>query len=240
MDFTTLFMGLCLALFGATAVVWLLDMVGVLTIRTPGQRKMLNASLGVTLIGGMASYAVGTFFTPPGPDTAIAAGPATAPATASASSPAVPTGTPTATPPAPRPAPPETPADPALTEPVRAFLAENNLVRPNIAPDWTTLYPACAEKARTAQLPAAEARQCFRALDRFNNAVLIPYQDAYDVYLPRVAELSYSQPAGEVLDFLRAEAGGFSTGSHAMAALYRTISNAYADDAMTLRKMAYR
>jgi hypothetical protein len=237
-DFTTLFMGLCLALFGATAVVWLLDMVGVLTIRTPAQRKMLNASLGVTLIGGMASFAVGTFFTPPGADTATAAGPATAPATTS--SPPVPTVTATATPPAPQPAQPETPADPALSEPVRAFLAENNLVRPTIAPDWKTLYPACAEKARTAQLPAAEARQCFRALDRFNNAVLIPYQDAYADYVPDVAELSYRQPAGEVLEFLRSEAGGFSTGSHAMAALYRTISNAYAEDAVTLRKMGYR
>lgn len=102
MEFATVFMWLCLALFGATAVVWLLDMVGVLTIRTPAQRKMLNASLGTTLIGGMASFAVGSFFTLPGegkaepaarPDTALAATPVAAdgsPSPAPSASPATP------------------------------------------------------------------------------------------------------------------------------------------------------
>lgn len=107
MEFATVFMWLCLALFGATAVIWLLDMVGVLTIRTPAQRKMLNASLGTTLIGGMASFAVSSFFTPPSESEAK---PAMPPDTMH-------TPTPVAADGAPSPVPSSSPATPSPLQP---------------------------------------------------------------------------------------------------------------------------
>jgi hypothetical protein len=103
--------------------------------------------------------------------------------------------------------------------------------------------PSCAvaaRAARSAPLPGPDARRCFRELDAFNTAVLTPYQDAYDRYLPAVVDLSLSQPEGEVLTFLQADARGFTQGTTTEAALYRTISNDFLDDKVRLRKQAYR
>ncbi|WP_287278875.1 hypothetical protein [Ralstonia sp.] len=105
MEFATVFMWICLALFGATAVIWLLDMVRVVTIRTPAQRTMLNASLGTTLIGGMASFAVSTFFA--GDGKAVAP-----PSTPSASATPVSTAAPLAAADTPAPVPPSAPPAP--------------------------------------------------------------------------------------------------------------------------------
>lgn len=237
--FLSVFMWVCLALFAAAAVIWLLDMVGQVTIRSPAQRTMLNAALGTTLLGGMASFAVGAFFTPPAPATPGSPEPSTTATAAAAPQPPtaaeLPEPDPELLPPTPQP----TPSDPALSEAVRSFLEANRLDRPAIAPNWAASYPRCAEQSRAAPLPKTEARACFRALDQFNSAVLRPYQDAYDAYVPQVAELSYSQPAGEVLDFLRAEAGGFTNGTHDIAVLYREISAQLDGDYTRLRGQAY-
>jgi hypothetical protein len=109
MEFAAAFMWLCLALFGAAGVIWLLDMARVLTIRSPAQRKMLNASLGTTLIGGMASFAVSTFFTNPDQGAAAPASPPTlaAPVAAAEMSAPEPTSAPT----------PATPSAPATPQP---------------------------------------------------------------------------------------------------------------------------
>jgi hypothetical protein len=249
LEFLDLFKWICLALFTMVAVIWLLDMIGLVKIRTPAQRKILNTALGTTLIGGMASFAVSAFFTQPitpGPGPGPGPGPTqtSAPSlpAASTSSSASPSAGEEIIPPAPEPPVPAEPgsADPALSQPVRAFLSANNLARPTIDRQWDQRYPPCARQARSAPLPAPDARRCFRELDQFNTAVLRPYQDAYDGYVPRVAELSFSQPAGEVLDFLRAEAGGFTNGTHEIAALYRTISTELYADYALLRKQAYR
>ena len=237
--FLSVFMWVCLALFVAAAVIWLLDMVGWVTIRSSGQRTMLNLALGTTLLGGMASFAVGAFFTPPAPATPAKPEPS-ATSTAAPAAPTQPSrDSPEPVPVTPTPLPEPPAPDPGLSETVRNFLAANRLERPAIDPQWSASYPRCAEQSRTAQLPKAEARACFRALDQFNSAVLRPYQDAYDAYVPQVAELSYSQPAGEVLDFLRAEAGGFTNGTHDIAVLYRTISTQLDGDYTRLRGQAY-
>jgi hypothetical protein len=84
MEFLDGFKWICLALFTAAAVIWLLDMIGKVTIRSGAQRAMLNASLGTTLLGGMASFAVETFFSPAQADAvAPVAAPIAAAATAS-------------------------------------------------------------------------------------------------------------------------------------------------------------
>lgn len=243
--FLSVFMWVCLALFAAAAVIWLLDMVGQVTIRSSAQRTLLNAALGTTLLGGMASFAVGAFFTPPAPANPTSSDPSPGatktPAPLLSSSPAGPSQADPGSPRPPSEAPPQrspTP-DPSLSETVRSFLEANRLDRPAIDPQWSASYPQCAEQSRAAPLPKIEARACFRALDQFNSAVLRPYQDAYDAYVPRVAELSYSQPAGEVLDFLRAEAGGFTNGTHEIAVLYRSISAQLDGDFARLRGQAY-
>jgi len=238
-EFLTAFKWICLALFAASAVIWLLDMVGVLTIRTPAQRKIFNAALGTTLIGGMAGFAVTAFFTPPEPDPKPQPNPTPSVQPAGPASPSPsPTSSPSSRPLVPP--PPQVSADPAPSEPVRVFLSANNLARPMIDPQWDAGYPRCARQARTNALPAPDARRCFRELDEFNAAVLRPYQDTYEAYVPRVAELSFSQPSGEILDFLRAEASGFTNGTHQTATLYRTISTELYDDYARLRQLAYR
>lgn len=247
MAFLTVFMWLCLALFAAAGVIWLLDMVGVLTIRTSTQRTMLNASLGTTLLGGMASFAVATFFTAPEQEPEQ---PGQAPGAQSPSptpSPA-PTGAPTgAAPPsaAPSPSPSDEPAapvaaDPALSQPVRDYLSANNLTRPMIDPQWAAQYPPCAKQSRTVALLPSKARGCFAELNRFNTSVLLPYADAYERYVAAVTEESFRQPAGELLDFLRTEADGFTNGTNQVAALYRDISVEWDEDYRRLRRQGFK
>jgi hypothetical protein len=191
MDFTTLFMGLCLALFGAAAVIWLLDMARVLTIRSPAQRKMLNASLGTTLIGGMASFAVGSFFTPPDKDKAE-------PATPSDAALAV---TPLAADGAPSPAPSSSPVTPPPPQPTGCKPAAH----PADFAEWASAalgtpptfrcaigapYPPCLaelrEKPREAITQEA-ARTCGDELRAFRRTHITPayaakknYQDNLD------------------------------------------------------------
>jgi hypothetical protein len=241
MNYMTVLTWAAVAIFVAAAAIWLLDMIGKVTIRTPAQRTMLNASLGVTLIGGIATLVANGMG---GAGKSAQAQPAAALASAAATAPTAgttPANEPPPQPPAdPDPAPSSTPTDPPQSETVIAFLAANNLTRPMIAPDWDSRYPPCARQARAATLPGAEARRCYRALDTFNTAVLIPYQDAYERYVPAVTDLSLSQPEGEVLIFLQADSRGFTQGTLAEATLYRRISNEFFDDKLRLRKQAYR
>lgn len=246
MEFVELFRWVCLALFFGAGVIWLLDVAGPLTIRDASQRKILNAALGTTLVGGMASFAATEFF-------------ASAPDEPARRDPPIAIASGTATPPPSRPPPgasgtslPDEPVEPVpdpgvqpqATEPglpaeVSAFLAAKGLRRPVIESGWEASYPGCAREARSAPLDRLAARACFRALDGFNRAVLTPYQDAYDAYVPQVAQLSYAQPAGAVLDFLRKEAAEFTQGTNAAAALYRTISSELDADFARLRRQAY-
>ena len=158
MAFLTVFMWLCLALFAAAAVIWLLDMVGVLTIRTDAQRTMLNASLGTTLLGGMASFAVGAFFTPPG-DAAVPPEPAVTPSAPPPATPTMPLDGPAApdnpaTPPAP------VPPQPAVCKPAAhpAILAEWAAAALGTPPTFRCAiaapYPGCVAEMR--ELPLAE------------------------------------------------------------------------------------
>ena len=243
MEFFEVFRWVCLALFFGAGIIWLLDVAGPLTIRDAAQRRILNLALGTTLVGGMASFAATEFFASDQPDPirrvppiAIASGTATPPP--SRPVPAR-SGAPLrADPPEPDPGPPQA-EEPELPAEVSAFLAAKGLHRPVIARGWEASYPGCAREARSAPLDRLAARACFRALDGFNRAVLTPYQDAYDDYVPRVAQLSYAQPAGAVLDFLRQEAAEFTLGTNAVAALYRTISTELDADFALLRRQAY-
>lgn len=104
MEFLDWFKWICLGLFTATAVIWLLDMIGVVKIQSPAQRTILNAALGTTLIGGMASFAVTSFFPGGNPSSPAPTGP---PSAASVSAAA--TATPIAAADTPAPAPPSAP-----------------------------------------------------------------------------------------------------------------------------------
>lgn len=246
MEFFEVFRWVCLALFFGAGVIWLLDVAGPLTIRDSRQRQILNAALGTTLVGGMASFAATEFFASdrdgparPDPPIAIASGTAAPP-------PARPAPDPSGTPrpdepvePVPDPGARPQADEPDLPAEVAAFLVAKQLHRPVIASGWEASYPGCAREARSAPLDRPAARACFRALDGFNRAVLTPYQDAYDDYVPRVAQLSYAQPAGAVLDFLRKEAAEFTLGTNAVAALYRAISTELDADFARLRRQAY-
>lgn len=109
-EFLDWFKWICLALFTAAAVIWLLDMIGAVKIQSTAQRTILNTALGTTLIGGMASFAVTSFFpggdTPPAPPTAAPSAPATATETAA---PLAATDTPAPAPPSDSPSAPLTP-----------------------------------------------------------------------------------------------------------------------------------
>ncbi len=249
MSLSVVFQIICLVIVAAAGIAWVLNLYGRIEL-DPDQKKILNAAFGVSVVGGLAATVGPGFFNPVEPPAAsspfaaasgpVGAGPGAVASTATpsprASTPANPQESDPVSPSStPRPTAPE----PSLSETVRNFLAANRLERPAIDPQWSASYPRCAEQSRTAQLPKAEARGCFRALDQFNSAVLRPYQDAYDAYVPQVAELSYSQPAGEVLDFLRAEAGGFTNGTHDIAVLYRDISTQLDGDYTRLRGQAY-
>ena len=244
---------ICIALFGGAALIWLADMVGWVTIREAGQRKMLNSALGVTLIGGIASFAATTIFGDPSGTVGDSngarakAGDSTNPNGGSSGTPFAvrPSITPTPTPVGPPgrekggAAPMPDPLSEALPNAVVAFLRNNNLLRPTIAGTWSRDYPECAEKARTDLLSKPIARGCFGELGGFNTAHLVPYQEAYDEYVPAVAQLSYSQPDGEVLEFLRQEASDYTMGTGVEAARYREVSTLLDADYATLRKQAY-
>lgn len=210
-------MWLCLALFAAAGMIWLLDMVGVLTIRTSAQRTMLNASLGTTLLGGMASFAVEAFFTPPpGPPgqstpTAAQSGPAPVPSSAGS-----PTPTPSA---ADSPAPSGSPTPPAPPPPPQA--ACQQAAHPPRLADWATAalgtppsfrcaiaapYPDCIADLRgrdLAEISRGAARACGDDLLAFRRTQISPayaakqsYQDNLDA-----AEASLRTPrSGEEED----------------------------------------
>jgi hypothetical protein len=202
MEFATVFMWICLALFGATAMIWLLDMVGVVTIRTAAQRKMLNASLGTTLIGGMAGFAVSSFFTetdrekPAAPPTATPVAVAETPTAAPTSAP---DPSPSANPAAPRPAACKPAAHPAeYAEWAAAALGTPPTFRCAIGAP----YPACLaelrEKPREAITQDA-ALACGADLLAFRKAHIGPayaakisYQDNLDA-----AEASLRAPRND-------------------------------------------
>lgn len=223
------FGGICLAIMAGAGLAWVLSLFGVVKL-SPEQAKVLNRVFGGGLLGALATAGGALFTLPkdePGPE------PEPTPTVA-------PTTTPTPTPTLEDPPTDAPPDEPALPESVRDFLTANNFTRPGIDPQWAERYPMCAKQARTKALPPPDARQCFAKLNQFNQDVLLPYAAAYDLYVPKVTELSFSQPAGEVLEFLRAEAGGFTNGTNDVAALYRTISTEWDDDSKRLRRQGFK
>lgn len=206
MEFAAAFMWLCLALFGATAAIWLLDMVGVVTIRTPAQRKILNASLGTTLIGGMASFAVSSFFTPGGSGTSTPAVPPTnGPSAPQTASPPIGTPPPDASPSGPASPPP---LQPAACKPAAhpAELAEWATATLDTPPTFRCAigapYPVCIAELREAPREAITqdaARACGADLLAFRRTNISPayaakihYQDNLDA-----AEASLRSPRDE-------------------------------------------
>jgi hypothetical protein len=194
-EFLSVFMWLCLALFAAAAVIWLLDMVGVVTIRSSAQRTMLNASLGTTLLGGMASFAVSAFFTSDGATGAGAAQAQTGGQEASAPAPGA----------GPPPSPPSSALPPAAPTPPPAQTACRPAAHPAALADWAAVdlgtpptfrcaiaapYPVCIADLR--ELPRAEiaheaALACGAALLAFRKthisaayAAKLSYQDNLD------------------------------------------------------------
>jgi hypothetical protein len=189
MEFLDGFKWICLALFTAAAVIWLLDMIGKVTIRSGTQRTMLNASLGTTLLGGMASFAVEAFFSPTQAD---AAAPVDASSAAAASA-APPAADPSsASPSAPAPATPQ----PATCRPAAhpAALAEWAAVALDTPPTFRCAigapYPACMAELREkprADISLEAARACGADLLAFRKthvgpayAAKIGYQDNLD------------------------------------------------------------
>lgn len=225
------FGGICLAIMAGAGLAWVLSLFGVVKL-SPEQAKVLNRVFGGGLLGALAT-AGGALFTLPKDEPGPGPGPEPTPTVA-------PTPTPTPTPKQEDPPTDAPPDEPALSEPVRDFLATNKLTQPRVNPQWSTLYPACAKEGRAVALPPPDARQCFAKLNQFNQDVLLPYAAAYDLYVPKVTELSFSQPAGEVLEFLRAEASGFTNGTNDVAALYRTISTEWDDDSKRLRRQGFK
>jgi hypothetical protein len=212
MEFAAVFMWLCLALFGATGVIWLLDMVGVLTIRTPTQRKILNAALGTTLIGGMASFAVSTFFTPPAadkdepvtPPTAVPSAPpsgaiAASPVAADSSPVAAPSSAPDPGPPVPQPSSCKPAAHPAeFAEWATPILGTPPTFRCAIGAPYPTCLAELREKPREG-ITQEDARACGDALLAFRRVHITPayaaknnYQDNLDA-----AEASLRAPRNE-------------------------------------------
>lgn len=197
MAFASVLMWLCLALFAAAAVIWLLDMVGVLTIRTSTQRTMLNASLGTTLLGGMASFAVGTFFTPlPKPSDPSTPSAAPSGVQSPAATPAA-TGSPTNSPtPGQSPTPPVPPPSQAACQqaahpPRLAEWATTALgTPPSFRCAIAAPYPGCVAELRgrdLAEISREAARACGAELIDFRRtyissayAAKLTYQDKLD------------------------------------------------------------
>jgi hypothetical protein len=225
------FGGICIAIMAGAGLAWVLSLFGVVKLN-PEQAKVLNRVFGGGLLGALAT-AGGALFTLPKDE------PWPGPIPTPTFTP-TPTSTPTPTAKLEDPPTDAPPAEPALPDAVRDFLSANNLTRPGIDRQWAKRYPMCAKQARTKALPPPDARQCFDELDQFNTAVLRPYQEAYKSYVPRISELSYSQPAGDVLDFLQSEARGLTNGTHEVAAVYRSISKEMHDDYARLRGQAYK
>ncbi|MDP5103688.1 MAG: hypothetical protein NWP98_07155 [Erythrobacter sp.] len=207
MEFAAVFMWACLGLFLAAGAIWLLDMAGALTIRSPAQRTMLNAALGTTLLGGMASFAVATFFPPPPstpepakqpePATPIAppAGPVPTPPGGEGATPA-PSSTNTAAPgatPSPQvpPAPSQTACRLAAHPPRLAEWANATLsTPPSFRCAITAPYPACVAELRerdVAEISREAARACGADVINFRRshissayAAKLTYQDNLD------------------------------------------------------------
>ena len=130
---------------------------------------------------------------------------------------------------------PSSDLDPAIL----GFLSANDLQRPTFPSDWQSEYPGCAVKSRSEALGMLKAKTCFRQLDEFNTQYLVDYQHKYDAYVPQIAQLSFSQPAGPILNFLKSDASGFTTGSIEPARHYLAASEQFDEDHTRLRREAY-
>lgn len=262
MDLGFLFQLVCLVIFAAAGFAWILNVYRQIEL-DPDQTKLLNAAFGVSVVGGLASLVGPGFFDNAGNDE-----PPTDIPTSNASGSTglgnddgeldpfeplvVASRSPTDIEPDHTVKPrdgtaaqyrgdneDETKGVRNLDPKIQAFLKDNNLVRPMVDPLWEQSYPGCAVNARTSELAKTSARDCMKELDKFNSEFLIPYQRAYEQYVPKVSEISYSQPAGPILDFVREEARSFSQGTNEVAQNYRAASGELDADYATLRSQAY-
>ncbi len=213
MTSTTVLVWVGVVLFAAVSVIWLLDMVGVLTIRSPSQRTILNSALGVTLLGGLASIVVAAFDSPQ-QDTPVPREPVTPAATPSATpaTPPVAAGSDSA-PPKPRAASPAATPEPPTTASMPQTACQQATHPPRLT-EWATPalgtppsfrcaiaapYPSCTVDLRErnrAEISRAAARACGAELLAFRRTHISPayaakltYQDNLDA-----AEASLRNP----------------------------------------------
>lgn len=246
---------ICVAFLGLTSLVWLLDMIGVVNIRSEGQRKILNRSIGGTFLASILSFVGANVLvgnnenTPaPIPTDVPTPGPTNAfykPSDGDGSDPSLPLPLDD---PLVDPIEGDTngggvnlaaPVDDALSPSVRTYLDQNGLVRPSVARNWRADYPQCAIRSRDFEMASPVARRCFGQLDRFNVQNLVPYQRQYDVYIPQISEISAALPAGALLEFLREDLAGYTRKTGANARIYKEASNELDADYSRLRRQAY-
>ncbi|MEM7688504.1 MAG: hypothetical protein AAF291_05740 [Pseudomonadota bacterium] len=124
--------------------------------------------------------------------------------------------------------------------PIERLLRVNNLVRPSLAADWRAAYPDCAKLAREGSVAAFAARTCLKTdMQTFNTAHLVPYQTAYEVYVPKTQDLSFRLDAGAELDFVTEEARGFTRKTLPVIQSYSEARDLRDEDMAKLRRQAY-
>lgn len=189
-------MAIFVAIFAIAAAISLLDMVGLVTIRDPDQRKWLFRSLIGAVVLAVASFGARQFGPTPEPSASAAlATPTSAPSSPVARPIAAPSSRPTPLPPKPSGdpvKPPDNVAE-AATCPtdaaVQAWADEWLGSRPLIPAEFDRDYPACVATLRAAtSIDDDAATACRAALEVHKGSFISPYfaaKIAYDARLKR-------------------------------------------------------
>ena len=244
-----------IVVFAVSAIIALLDMVGLVEIRKEYQRKTLFGALVVEIIGIVIGWASG-LFSPiltdsyEGSPPLEAAGmniqdrePATKPGSGngarssdegqsngdqpSASVDDAPTANTQST-------------EPVAPDRILAWAGANLPPRPALPKPPDRDYPQCVSRLRSLDITGitrAAASNCFRSLDEFNTAVLLPYQFRYGPYTSAVRQYSEEQTDEELLEFLRLEYSNFTDTEGPSYMIFNNISNIFQNDHNWLRRL---
>ncbi|MEM7701222.1 MAG: hypothetical protein AAF251_04735 [Pseudomonadota bacterium] len=228
---------ICVAFFGLSAAVWLLDLV-TSVIKNESQRVILNRTIGGTLLGAIVSFVAAAVLgqgqpgpkpTPsPTPTAAPLSPPIPAPTSSASATPApeptspsptpTPTVFPTSDPESPQP-PPNAPPIPSGDPPELLAWAEENLPpRPFLDQPLGSTYPPCALKLRGVGAPSgpsSDAGSCYALLQDYNSEVLNQHRDRRETYLPAVKERARSEANNQRWQYLRREYASFTFGKDA-------------------------
>lgn len=114
-----------------------------------------------------------------------------------------------------------------------AWAAENLPARPYLPVNLDKVYPACASSLRAldiSDVTKPQAQSCFDDLGRFNQQVLLDYQNKFYPYTGKLAELSQNQGDPDRLKFMQDDYASFTGFEGAEFMRFRAASNRFGRD----------